>query len=156
MKITICASMSLAQRIREVQSELRELGHTVYVPVEIEEFDYADASTAERAALKREHDLIREHWRKIEKSDAILVLNERTKGLDHYVGGNSFLEMGFAHILELPIYMMEPVPEMPYASEMEAMDVIVIDGDLSKVPLEARAGHGSEAARSSGAVDTRP
>ena len=126
--------MTLADRIREVQAELESLGHTVYIPVENETFDYQEASDHERAALKREHDLIREHWRKIRKSDAILVLNEDVKGIANYVGGNSFLEMGFAHILGLPIYMMQPVPDMPYRSEMAAMDPLVIAGDLTRIP----------------------
>ena len=149
MIITICASMTLVERIRAVQATLRELGHEVYVPVEIEEFDYLDASTAERAALKREHDLIREHWRKIKRSDAILVLNEDAKGVPHYIGGNSFLEMGFAHIRELPIYLLWPIPQMPYASEMAAMDAVVIEGDLRRIPLQA------ETAKD-GAVEARP
>jgi hypothetical protein len=134
--ITICSSMTLADRIREVQAMLESLGHTVLIPVENETFDYVEASDQERAALKREHDLIREHWRKIQRSDAILVLNEDVKGIRSYVGGNSFLEMGFAHILELPIYMMQPVPEMAYQSEMAAMDPIVIEGDLKRIPVE--------------------
>ena len=137
MIITICSSMTLADRIREVQSELQALGHTVYIPVENETFDYLEASDRERAALKREHDLIREHWRKIQRSEGILVLNEDIKGIPSYVGGNSFLEMGFAHILDLPIYMMQAVPEMPYQSEMEAMDPVVIGGDLQRIPLKA-------------------
>ena len=137
MIITICSSMTLADRIRAVQAELGALGHAVYIPVENTSFDYLEASSAERAALKREHDLIREHWRKIQKSDAILVLNEDVKGIRHYVGGNSFLEMGFAHILDLPIYMMQAIPEMPYHSEMAAMDPIVIEGELGRIPLAA-------------------
>jgi len=132
--ITICASMTLASRIREVQQQLKALGHTVYVPVEVEEFDYQQATTEERAELKRNFDLIREHWRKIQKSDAILVLNETVKGIEYYIGGNSFLEMGFAHILDLPIFLMQPVPAMPYASEMAAMDATILDGDLSRIP----------------------
>ena len=58
------------------------------------------------------------------------------------MGGNSFLEMGFAHILDLPIYMMQPVPEMPYQSEMAAMDATIIDGDLSRIPMHPPA-HGA-------------
>jgi hypothetical protein len=134
--ITICSSMTLADRIREVQAELESLGHTVYIPVENEQFDYLEASDAARAQLKRDHDLIREHWRKIQRSEAILVLNEDVKGVPSYVGGNSFLEMGFAHILDLPIYMMQAVPDMPYQSEMAAMDPDIIDGDLSRIPMQ--------------------
>ena len=137
MIITICASMTLADRIRAVQAQLQAMGHTVYVPVEVEEFDYASASDKERADLKRQHDLIRAHWRKIEESDAILVLNEDAKGTQHYIGGNSFLEMGFAHVLDLPIYLMYDVPGMNYQSEMAAMDPVIVHGDLTRIPLAA-------------------
>ena len=34
-------------------------------------------------------------------------------GEPHCIGGNSFLEMGFAHILDIPIYVIQPVPEYP-------------------------------------------
>ncbi|MDE2640422.1 MAG: hypothetical protein OXI03_07550 [Chloroflexota bacterium] len=136
MIITICSSMTLADRIREVRAELESLGHEVYIPVENEQFDYEEASDVERAQLKRDYDLIREHWRKIQRSEAILVLNEDAKGVPSYVGGNSFLEMGFAHILNLPIYMMQAVPDMPYQSEMAAMDPDIIDGDLSRIPMQ--------------------
>ena len=135
MIITICASMTLAHRIRAVQAQLQAMGHTVFVPVEMEAFDYDTASDKDRADLKRQHDLIRAHWRKIEGSEAILVLNEDTQGRRHYIGGNSFLEMGFAHILNLPIYLMYDVPEMIYQSEMAAMDPLILHGDLTRIPL---------------------
>ena len=106
-------------------------------PVDTENFDYVGASTVERAAQKREHDLIREHWRKIQRSDAILVVNEDLPGRPRHIGGNTFLEMGFAHVLELPIYMMQPPPDTSYASEMLAMDPIVLHGDLSRIDAEA-------------------
>ncbi len=125
--------MTIANRISEVKHDLEAFGHTVLVPIEIEEFDYLAASTEERAELKRQHDLIREHWRKIEQSDAILVLNENAKGIPNYIGGNSFLEMGFAHVLGISIFLMNPIPNMTYDSEMAAMDPIVINGELSLI-----------------------
>ena len=50
--------------------------------------------------------------------------------------GNSFLEMGFAHVLDIPIYLMQDVPDSNYRSEMLAMDPIVINGDLSGIPAD--------------------
>ena len=65
MVITICMSMLLSNRLPALRAALEEAGHEVLLPVDTQGFDYAGASTGERAALKREHDLIREHWRKI-------------------------------------------------------------------------------------------
>ena len=133
MLITICMSMSLRSRLPDIQAQLQAAGHHVFTPVDTKEFDYEGANDDQRATLKRDRDLIREHWRKIQRSDAILVLNEDLPGRPRYIGGNSFLEMGFAHVLGLPIYLMHDLPESSYLSEMLAMDPIVIDGDLSRI-----------------------
>lgn len=133
MLITICMSMALRQRLPAVCAELESYGHSVLTPVDTMDFDYEGADEEERAALKRRRDLIRLHYQKISRSDAILVLNEDLPGRPAYIGGNSFLEMGFAHVLELPIYVMQDLPASPYRSEMLAMDPIVLDGDLSQI-----------------------
>jgi nucleoside 2-deoxyribosyltransferase len=134
MKITICGSMTFLKEILEVERTLRERGYDVLIPERGEGFDYHRATMEERTARKRQHDLIRRHWEKIRQSDAILVLNYDKDGIAHYIGGNSFLEMGFAHVLSKPIYLLYPVPDMPYKSEMDAMDPIVLDGDLRRLP----------------------
>lgn len=136
MLITICMSMLLSHRLPALCAQLEAAGHQTLTPVDTENFDYERASTVERAAQKREYDLIREHWRKIQRSDAILVVNEDLPGHPRHIGGNTFLEMGFAHVLELPIYMMQPPPDTSYASEMLAMDPIVLHGDLSRIGAE--------------------
>ena len=133
MIITICMSMSLRHRLPAVCRELESAGHEVLTPVDTREFDYERANDHERAELKRDKDLIRTHYEKIKRSDAILVLNEDLPDRASYIGGNSFLEMGFAHVLDIPIYLMQDVPESQYRSEMLAMDPVVIDGDLSKI-----------------------
>ncbi len=135
MVITICMSMSLRHRLPEVCRVLEAAGHEVRTPVDTREFNYESANDLERAELKRAKDLIRTHYEKIKTSDAILVLNEDLPGKPRHIGGNSFLEMGFAHVLDIPIYLMQTVPDTGYRSEMLAMDPIVIDGDLSRIDL---------------------
>ena len=142
MVITICMSMSLRHRLPEICAELECAGHLVYTPVDTREFDYERANDHERAELKRDKDLIRAHYEKIKISDAILVVNEDLPDKPNHIGGNSFLEMGFAHVLNIPIYLMQDVPDSHYRSEMLAMDPIVIHGDLSKIPSELTAGVG--------------
>ncbi|MXX81141.1 MAG: hypothetical protein F4Y69_08950 [Chloroflexi bacterium] len=126
----------MRHRLPEICGVLESAGHEVLTPVDTREFDYEGANDHQRADLKRDKDLIRTHYEKIKVSDAILVLNEDLPEKPRYIGGNSFLEMGFAHILDIPIYLMHDVPESPYRSEMLAMDPIVIDGDLSKIPSD--------------------
>ena len=102
MKITICGSVAFIKEIERLDHELVSLGFKeVYRPVG---FDKSDEEmkkdwTPEESAKRKIHlDLINEHWRKILKSDCILVANYEKRGISGYVGGNTFLEMGFAFV----------------------------------------------------------
>ena len=48
-------------------------------------------------------------------------------GVENHIGGNTFLEMAFACVLNKPIYLLNPIPELSYTSELEAMEPIVLD-----------------------------
>lgn len=137
MKIAICGSMKFHQKMREVTKQLEEAGHTVFVPKSIELMDtqgYIHPEDDEdRITAKIEHDFIREHFRKIEQADAILVLNYDKKGIAHYIGGNTFLEMGLAFWLGKKMYLLHPIPDMDYLTEMHAMQPTVLEGDLTKI-----------------------
>jgi nucleoside 2-deoxyribosyltransferase len=91
---------------------------------------YAD-SEEEKITIKIEHDLIHEHFREIDKADAILVLNYEKKHIPGYVGGNTFLEMGYAFGSGKKIYLLNPIPDMDYKVEMHAMKPIILHGDLT-------------------------
>ncbi len=85
------------------------------------------------AERKIKLDAIKRHYKKIEKSDAILVLNYTKKSIKNYIGGNTFLEMGFAHVLDKKIFLFNPIPQMLYTDEILAMAPIVVAKDLSKI-----------------------
>lgn len=137
MTITICGSMEFHEEMRRVKKQLEDLGFITLVPKSIELMDtigYVHPTIDEaRIDAKIQHDFIREHFRKIEKSDAILVVNYDKKGIPYYIGGNTFLEIGLAYWLGKKIYLLHPIPEMEYKTEMHAMQPIVLNGDLSKI-----------------------
>jgi len=91
--------------------------------------------TIEGAQRKIEMNLIRGYHDEIAKSDAILVINKDKTGIKNYIGGNSFLEMGFAHVLGKPIYVLNPLPEelKVFYQELVAMQPVVLNGDLSLI-----------------------
>lgn len=132
MKITLCGSMSFAREMKAVAQELSSQGHEVLLPEPIDS-DPGKEHEAGSVERKMEFDLIRRHWDKIRVADAILVLNIDKNGMANYVGGNSFLEMGFAHVLGKRIYALNPIPDMPYAAEMLAMQPVVLYGDLQNL-----------------------
>jgi len=102
MNIALCHSMQYAERAKEVQEWFQAHGHEAH-PSSFNEL-FLGLSDEEKEKLKLyqkyEQDAIREHWGIIEKSDAVLVLNYEKYGIPGYIGGNSFLEMGFAYILK--------------------------------------------------------
>lgn len=83
---------------------------------------------------KNNQDAIREFWNLMQGADAILVANYAKHGIENYIGGNTFLEMGFAHVLNQKIFLLNPIPDMPYyKTELVAMKPEIINGDLKKV-----------------------
>jgi hypothetical protein len=137
MTIAISASMFFHNEMRSAKDTLEKLGHIVFVPMGSDEEVPIEAkpgiSRDELIAAKIEYDFIRKHFKNIENSDAILILNYPKNGIDGYIGGNTFLEMGHAFGLGKKIFTLYPLPKMDYESEMHAMQPIVIDGDLSKI-----------------------
>lgn len=129
--------MQFHEEMRQTKKALEEMGHTVFVPKSIDLMDTEGyvhpEDDEERITSKIEHDFIREHFRKIEKSDAIFVLNYDKKGIANYIGGNTFLEMGLAFWLGKRIFLLNFIPDMSYKTEMHAMQPVVLVGDLTKI-----------------------
>jgi nucleoside 2-deoxyribosyltransferase len=129
--------MQFHEEMRTVKRELEEMGYTVLVPksldlMDTEGFVHPQSDEA-RITAKIEYDFIREHFRKIEKSDAILVLNYDKKNIPHYIGGNTFLEMGYAFGLGKKIFVLNSIPDMDYRTEMHAMQPVILGGDLNRL-----------------------
>lgn len=55
-------------------------------------------------------------------------------GIKNYIEGNTLMEIGFAHVLDQKIYLLNPIPYIPhYKTEIEAVKPIILNGDISKV-----------------------
>ena len=142
MHIAICGSLNFTQEMSELAEELKNAGHEVTLPLTSQKIlngevtleaikqEKANGTFSDRAI---QFDSIRAYWDIIQNADAILVANYEKNGVKNYIGGNSFLEMGFAHVLRKPIYLLNEIPEMGYTDELRAMQPIVLSGDLSKV-----------------------
>lgn len=136
MKIIVCGSMSSSKDMVRVEEELKKNGHDVVLPKFTHEYaklESVDKEITESLREKKEYDLIRGYFKKIKEGDSLLVVNAYKNGIEGYIGGNSFLEMGFAYVSEKPIYLLNKVPDMAYTDEILAMNPIVLDGDLSQI-----------------------
>lgn len=136
MKIAICGSMAFTKEMFEAKEELEKLGHTGVVSGFGEQYLNKTPEEIEELKMyhKQEKDAIKEFWEEIKNSDAILVLNYDRKGIANYIGGNAFMEIGFAHVLNKRIFLLNPIPEIEYyKSEIEAMKPAILNGDLEKI-----------------------
>ena len=146
MKITICGSMVFANEMKETMDRLHELSHEAKTPplelpneqgeiISAQEYHAMrhSASKDDEWVWNRKEKAIRDHFNLIEWSDAILVLNYTKRDIPNYIGANTFLEMGLAFHLNKPIYLLNPIPDIPCKEELLGMKPIVINGELGKM-----------------------
>jgi len=134
MKIAICGSLKFYKQMREAEKSLESMGHKVFIPIEVPGLDYWGKDGKKRVEAKIKLGLVGKHFDKIEKSDAILVVNITKKNIKNYIGANTFLEIGYAHYRKKKIFVLNPLPNQAYiADELLSFNPIVVNGDLSKL-----------------------
>ncbi len=142
MKIAICGSLSFADNMGKAGDYLETIGHEVFVPFSAEkilkgEYSLSDIEDKKNSgnfsAMVIENDAIRKWFGVIKNSDSVLVLNYDKKGIKNYVGGNAFLEIGFAHVLNKKIFLLNPIPEISYRDEILSMKPFILNGNLDLI-----------------------
>lgn len=93
--------MQFAEQMLEMKEKLAKNGHQAFLTDLHKGFHGKTDTEKEHLKLKQKYnnDAIREFWRAMQGADGILVLNYDKNGIKNYIGGNTFLEMGFAHVL---------------------------------------------------------
>jgi len=137
MKIVICGSMKFSKEMLKIKEKLNSLGlNDVVVPRDADKYasnQLAEENSYESIKNKIEEDLIRSHYEEIKNADAVLIVNYDKNGIANYIGGNSFLEAAFAHVLKKKLYLLFEIPNMAYSDELKAMQPIILNNDLSKI-----------------------
>ncbi|MBP9749326.1 MAG: hypothetical protein KBD21_01130 [Candidatus Pacebacteria bacterium] len=145
MNICICSSMAFYHQFTELKKTLVASGRTVFAP-ELE-FETTDDDTSVGAFFDRnggidtfppDHEVwekkgnaILAHFRKIDQSDCILVTNYEKKGIPHYIGGNTFLEIGYAFGAGKKIFILHELPTVStYLEEILGMQPTILNGDI--------------------------
>lgn len=132
-KICICGSMTCAKEMLSIRTRLNNLGYLVTVPKFTQKYaklNKVNKIHKESIKNKTQYNLIKNYYEIIKNSDAILVLNFDKNQIKNYIGGNSFLETGFAHVLNKRIYLINDIPEMIYTDEIVAMEPVILNGNL--------------------------
>ena len=137
MKIYVLGSNAFMHEMVATKNRLCELGYDGWIHPDYEELvagkrdeQIAQWNSGEQAKVKKEHDYIRQHYRHIIESDAILFVNNIKNCIANYIGGNVLIEMGQAHVHNKPIYFLYGMPQgLSYMDEIIAMDPICLDGN---------------------------
>jgi len=134
--IIICGSISASDKILEIQKQLEAKDFRVEIPWGVKKYrdnNFIHVAESERAKDKKDNDLIKAYFEAIKQYNAVLIVNVDKNNIANYIGGNTFLEMGFAHVLGKTIYVLNSLPEISYRDELEAMSPIIINNDLSLI-----------------------
>jgi hypothetical protein len=137
MKIGVIGSMQITEKMCEAADKLKESGHDAFV-VSVFANTFIGKTDKEKEEIKIHQknnlDAMRKDCERIKAVDAVLVMNLEKDGVENYIGGNTFLEIGYAHIMNKKIYLYNPIPEIPYyKTELIAMQPTVLNGDLSSL-----------------------
>jgi len=136
MKIGVIGSMQYTERMILLRDQLNSSGHQAFVTTLAAPFIGKSDAEKEEIKLhqKNNKDAIREFWRLMQGADAVLVANFDKNGIKNYIGGNTLMEIGFAHVLNQKIFLLNPIPEIDfYKTEIEAVNPVIINGDLNKI-----------------------
>jgi len=136
MEITICGSISETAKMLPIIEKLEQQGHKCFWSKGMEKYANGDLEWIKKvkgnhAQIKQDYNTIKEYYNFIKNSDCILVCNFYKNNIPGYIGGSALMEIGFAHILDKPIYLLNPVPELLYKDEIIAVKPIIINNDLS-------------------------
>jgi hypothetical protein len=141
MKIYVLGSNHFMKEMVDVKNQLCAMGFDGRIHPDYEALvggnmpeRMARLERGERVAIKREYNTFRDHYVRILDSDAILFVNGVKNGAEHYIGGNVLIEMGQAYVHDKILFFLYGMPcGLSYQDEIEAMDPICLNGDLSKI-----------------------
>ena len=140
--ITICASVAFYKQVLDIEKELKKLGFKVIVPITAKRMEKENNFDAEKwktwyidpTQFHIKKKLMEDHFKKVIKADAILIVNLTKSKINGYIGGNVLMEMTVAHLYKKPIYIYDIiVKELPIYEEVMGLNPTFINKDLSKI-----------------------
>jgi len=130
MRIGVVSSMQHTEKMIEACDQLTKLGHDAYLSTLTDALIGKNDQEKEVIKIHQKNnlDVIKKFWHQMQGGDAILVLNLEKHGVKNYIGGNTLMEIGFAHVLGQKVFLYNPIPDIPYyASEIRAVKPIIIN-----------------------------
>ena len=129
--VVICGSMMFYNEMCECQRILHSHGINAIVPKDEDNIP-ANISEEEFRAFKKR--VSSAYLKKIrdKNTGAILVYNATKKGIDNYIGANTFVEIAMAFAWNRMIYLFNGMYK-PYEDELMAWDCKCLNGDMNTI-----------------------
>lgn len=128
MIILVHASLDKKQEMLDAKEKIEAFSeHKVILP-ELTRYQHIrDEDGNDELFTQIKNRLTDENISNVEAADVLLILNYTHRGIENYVGGNSFLEMVIAYYLHKPIFLLNDIPSaMPYTEEIKALYPVII------------------------------
>lgn len=138
--ITLCSSAAFYKEVIEVEKTLRKMGFTVLIPKtagimkRTGDFTVSKVKTwyTNPTDYKKKTALMDNHFKKVLRGDAILVINNEKNGIPGYIGGNGLMEMTLAYYFKKPIFILRPVVDkLSIMEEVLGVDPIFLHEELT-------------------------
>jgi diphthamide synthase subunit DPH2 len=144
MKIALCGSLNFSEKMLKIKDELKDKGHEIILPSSIQKLGLKNHKDAENIKMDRKKYIeqikplySKEHFKNIEKSDAILVVNEKKYRIQNYIGGATFSEIMLAFHYDKKIFFLNPIPKhekfLFIIDELESVNPIILNGNLDLI-----------------------
>mgnify|MGYP003934828061 CR=1 FL=1 len=134
MTITICGSQTFCKEMEEAQKYLKEKNFQVFAPELLVTEEWFQENHSREELLKMKPVWTQNHFKKIQNSDAVLIMNCEKKGIKGYFGSNTLMELSVAFFLSKKIFFLHQINEdHPHYEEIIGMDVVFINGDLNSI-----------------------
>lgn len=140
--IVVCASASVYEKLFPIKNELISLGYKVILPKVAEQMKKQNDFNVKKIKTwyknpndyKKKQQLIKEHFSKIIKGDAVLVVNYDKNDLKGYIGGNTLMEITIALHSKKPIFILNPIAEeLIIKEEIYGVLPFFLNGDLNLI-----------------------
>ena len=127
--------MHFSQAMLDTKVQLEKMGHKVIVPMFTKECINNPEMNIDLDLLT-ENGCMLDHFHKIEKSNAVLIINNQRHGHNGYIGGSVLMEIGIAKYLGKKIFILNDLPsekDFSYIFEVKLTQPVIINNDLNKI-----------------------
>ena len=137
MKIVFVGSSRFVEDMKRIKSELSKKGVDCQLmePL-ISEDDYIKENSIDKL-LKQKPFFTKNHFKKIENSDGVLVINNERKGIKGYIGPNTLMEIAVAFHFDKPIFFLNSFNEShPFFEELVGLNSVILNDNLNKLNIK--------------------